>query len=193
MKEISESIKKLTPEDFKELAGRLQLKNKSKKDLVGALTTVTGLHALLKSLDSNCHRVLKVVYGAPGRGPLRRDPERAETRDTGHRKDGGILCRCLLLYTNQKPADAQQQDGQGLRDIRRWRACCASSSRRRSPTGSTRTSSTLKRRSRPSRADKALKDREMRARAEIHGGIGVHRRPLTRRGTGCRRNRRKRY
>ena len=46
MKEISETIKKLTPEDFKELAGRLQLKNKSKKDLIGALTSITGMHTL---------------------------------------------------------------------------------------------------------------------------------------------------
>ena len=50
---------------MKELSVRLHLKSKSRKDLLNALTTVTGLDALLRSLDSNCHRVLKVVYESP--------------------------------------------------------------------------------------------------------------------------------
>jgi hypothetical protein len=99
MKEISESIKKLSPEDIRELAARLQLKKKSKRDLVGALTTVMGLHSLLKSLDINCLRVLKKVYECPDGVTFVEIQKELKLEIPAIEKAAEILSRNLLIYT----------------------------------------------------------------------------------------------
>ena len=119
MKEISESIKKLTPEDFKELAARLQIKSKSKRDLLGALSTVTGLHALLKSLDANCHRVLMVVYGAPDGVTFVEIQKELKLDIPVIEKTADILSRSLLIYTikNRQMLNTKMDKAYGLTEV----------------------------------------------------------------------------
>ncbi|HOD13580.1 MAG TPA: helicase-associated domain-containing protein [Spirochaetota bacterium] len=119
MKEISETIKKLTPEDFKELAGRLQLKNKSKKDLIGALTSITGMHTLLKTLDTNCHRVLKVVYGAPEGASFVEIQKELKLEIPSIEKTAETLSRCLLLYItkNRQMLNSKMDKAYGIAEL----------------------------------------------------------------------------
>lgn len=119
MKEISEVIRKLTPEDLKDLAGRLQLKNKSKKDLVGALTSIAGIHTLLKSLDSNCHRVLKVVYGAPEGATFVEIQKELKLEIQAIEKTTETLTRCLLIYItkNRQMLNSKMDKAYGISEI----------------------------------------------------------------------------
>lgn len=119
MKEISESIKKLTADDFRELASRLQVKNKSKRDLVGALTTVTGLHALLKSLDTTCHRVLMTVYAAPDGVTFVEIQKELKLDIPVIEKTAEILSRNLLVYTikNRQMLNTKMDKAYGLSEI----------------------------------------------------------------------------
>ena len=119
MKEINEAIKKLTPDDFKELAGRLQLKNKSKKDLVNALTSITGMHALLKSLDTNCHRVLKVVYASPEGASFVEIQKELKLEIQVIEKTAETLSRCLLMYItkNRQMLNSKMDKAYGISEM----------------------------------------------------------------------------
>jgi len=119
MKEISESIKKLSAEDFKELGARLQLKNKSKRDLVGALSTVTGLHTLLKSLDSNSHRLLMAVYGAPDGVTFVEIQKELKLDIPVIEKTADTLSRCLLIYTikNRQMLNTKMDKAYGISEV----------------------------------------------------------------------------
>ncbi|MBP7736939.1 MAG: helicase-associated domain-containing protein [Spirochaetes bacterium] len=119
MKEINEPIKKLTPEDFKDLAARLQMKNKSKRDLVGALSTVTGLHTLLKSLDSTCHRVLMAAYGSPDGVTFVEIQKELKLDIPVIEKTADILSRNLLLYVtkNRQMLNTKMDKAYGIAEI----------------------------------------------------------------------------
>ncbi len=119
MKEINESIKKLTPEDFKDLAARLQMKSKSKRDLVGALSTVTGLHTVLKSLDANCHRVLMAVYGSPDGVTFVEIQKEIKLDIPVIEKTADILSRNLLLYVtkNRQMLNTKMDKAYGITEI----------------------------------------------------------------------------
>ncbi len=119
MKEISESIKKLSPEDFKELAARLQLKNKSKRDVVGALSSITGLHTLLKSLDASCHRVLMAVYGSPDGVTFVEIQKELKLEIPVIEKTADILTRNLLIYTikNRQMLNTKMDKAYGISEI----------------------------------------------------------------------------
>jgi len=119
MKEINESIKKLNPEDFKDLAARLQMKNKSKRDLVGALSTVTGLHTMLKSLDANCHRVLMAAYGSPDGVTFVEIQKELKLDIPVIEKTADILSRNLLLYVtkNRQMLNTKMDKAYGIAEI----------------------------------------------------------------------------
>jgi hypothetical protein len=119
MKEISESIKKLSQEDLKELAARLQLKKKSKRDLVGALTTVVGLHALLKSLDTDSLRVLKKVYDSPDGVTFVEIHKELKLEIPAIEKAADILTRNLLIYTikNRQMLNTKMDKAYGISEI----------------------------------------------------------------------------
>ncbi len=119
MKEISESIKKLSPEDFKDLGARLQLKNKSKRDLVSALSTVTGMHTLLKSLDATCHRILMVVYGSPDGVTFVEIQKELKLEIPVIEKTADILSRNLLIYTikNRQMLNTKMDKAYGILEI----------------------------------------------------------------------------
>jgi hypothetical protein len=122
MKEISESIKKLSQEDLRELASRLQLKKKSKRDLAGALTTVMGLHALLKSLDIDCHRVLKKVYDSPDGVTFVEIQKELKLEISAIEKAAEILSRNLLIYTikNRQMLNTKMDKAYGISEISRY-------------------------------------------------------------------------
>jgi len=119
MKEISESIKKLSAEDFKDLWARLQLKNKSKRDLVAALSTVTGMHTLLKSLDANSHRLLMKVYGAPDGVTFVEIQKELKLDIPVIEKTADILSRCLLVYTikNRQMLNTKMDKAHGISEV----------------------------------------------------------------------------
>lgn len=119
MKEINEIIKKTSPEDLKELSSRLGIKSKSRKDLLNALTTVTGLDALLRTLDMNCHRVLKVVYESPD-GVTFVEIQKALNIDIHIiEKITEILFRNLLIYItkNRQMLHSKMDKAYGILEI----------------------------------------------------------------------------
>jgi hypothetical protein len=121
MKEISESIKKLSQEDLRELGSRLQLKKKSKRDLVGALTTVMGLHSLLKSLDTNSLRVLKKVYDSPDGVTFVEIQKELKLEIPAIEKAADTLSRNLLIYTikNRQMLNTKMDKAYGISEISR--------------------------------------------------------------------------
>jgi len=119
MKEITEAFKKLSPDDIKELATRLHLKKKAKRDLLAAITTVTGLHALLKSLDMNCHRVLMAVYGAPDGATFVEIQKELKLDIPVIEKTADVLTRNLLVYTikNRQMLNTKMDKAHGISEI----------------------------------------------------------------------------
>ncbi len=119
MKEITEAFKKLTPDDIRELTARLNLKNKSKRDLLAALTTVTGLHVLLKSLDANCHRVLMAVYAAPDGATFVEIQKELKLDIPVIEKTADTLTRNLLIYTikNRQMLNTKMDKAHGISEI----------------------------------------------------------------------------
>ncbi|OHD66288.1 MAG: hypothetical protein A2176_07300 [Spirochaetes bacterium RBG_13_51_14] len=119
MKEINESIKKLSPEEIKEIVARLQLKKRSKRDLIGALTTVTGLHALLKSLDTNCHKVLKTVYASLEGVTFAEIHKELKLEIHVIEKIAEILSRNLLIYIikNRQMLNSKMDKAYGISEI----------------------------------------------------------------------------
>ncbi len=62
MKEIRKAIHSLSEEDRTALSARLQLKNRSESILVSTLTTHTGIHDIIATLDPQEMSVLRAVY-----------------------------------------------------------------------------------------------------------------------------------
>ncbi|MBN2158096.1 MAG: helicase-associated domain-containing protein [Spirochaetes bacterium] len=119
MKEINEAIKKLSPDDMRELAARLQLRKKTKRDLLGAMTTATGLHGLFKSLDTNCLRVLKVVYAYPDGATFVEIQRELKLDIPVIEKATEILSRNLLVYTikNRQMLNTKMDKAYGITEI----------------------------------------------------------------------------
>jgi len=62
MKEISDTIKKLSPEKLKQLSVELKLKKSSTKNIVSTMLTVKGMDTLLSGFDNDDLQLLKVIY-----------------------------------------------------------------------------------------------------------------------------------
>jgi hypothetical protein len=119
MKEITEAFKKLSPDDIRDLAAKLQIKKKSKRDLMAALSTVTGLHALLKTLDTNCLRVLMTVYAAPEGATFVEIHKELKIEIPIIEKTADILTRNLLIYTikNRQMLNTKMDKAHGISEI----------------------------------------------------------------------------
>lgn len=119
MKEINEVIKKITPEDTKYLASRLPLSKKTKKDIITAVTSIGGLHALLGSLDTDTLRVCKTVY-EHREGITFVDIQRELKLDLAViEKACETLSRCLLIYVtkNRQMLTTKMDKAHGIVEI----------------------------------------------------------------------------
>ena len=119
MKEITETIRKFTPEDIRELAARIGLKKKSKKDLIHALTTVTGLHDLLKTFDAGSLRILMAVYEAPDGITFVEIQKKLKMEIPAIEKSAEMLSRNLLVYTikNRQMLHSKMDKAYGISEI----------------------------------------------------------------------------
>jgi hypothetical protein len=68
MKSITESIRKLTPENQKELALFLKCEQSGEKAVTRAVLSRTGLQAILKDLTPEERNIIRLVYGSEGDG-----------------------------------------------------------------------------------------------------------------------------
>jgi hypothetical protein len=119
MKEISETIKRISAEDLKDLAVRLELKTKSKKDLMGTLLTVTGMDAILRNLDTNSLRVLKLVYAFPEGITFIQIHKELKIEIQSIEKIIGNLGRNLLIYVikNRQMLNIKQDKAYGISEV----------------------------------------------------------------------------
>ncbi len=119
MKEISETIKKFTPEEIRELAARIGLKKKSKKDLLHSLTTITGLHGLLKTFDAGSLKVLMAVYEAPDGITFVEIQKKLKMEIPVIEKAAEALSRSLLIYTikNRQMLHSKMDKAYGISEI----------------------------------------------------------------------------
>jgi hypothetical protein len=119
MKEITETIKRISAEDLKDLATRLKLKTKSKKDLMGTMLTVTGMDALLRNLDTNSLRVLKLVYSFPEGITFIQIQKELKIEIQSIENIIGNLARNLLVYVikNRQMLNIKQDKTYGISEI----------------------------------------------------------------------------
>ncbi len=119
MKEISDAIKKNSDETLKELMARLQLRTKSKKVLISALTTVTGLDSLLRHLDTSSLSVLKTVYANPEGITFAQIQKELKIEIQAIEKMADTLSRNLLIYItkNRQMLNTKQDKAYGISEI----------------------------------------------------------------------------
>ncbi len=119
MKEITETIKKFSPEEIRELGSRLGLKKKAKKDLISALTTITGLHNLLKTLDTGSLRILMAIYETPEGVTFVEIQKKLKIEINAIEKSTEALSRGLLIYTikNRQMLHSKMDKAYGISEI----------------------------------------------------------------------------
>jgi hypothetical protein len=119
MKEISEIIKKISAEALKELAAHLNLKTKSKKELLGTLLTPTGIDSVLRNFDTTSLRVLKAVYDSPDGITFAQIIKELKIEIHTVEKISDTLTRNLLIYVtkNRQMLNTKQDKAYGITEF----------------------------------------------------------------------------